>query len=170
MYRPSSFPKMDTEYGPVCIPRSVLDHFRNVKEIQRLAQSEGIEIAVVLDGFTHKSREKYFRMVCMRIGCYGDQLIAFIDPDTGLEPQKAKAEHVRLEEIRCVFEQMRDGQLLVCYQHGNRHSGWREQAAERLACALGIEPSTVEVLASEMAGDVIMLAAVRRQSRSDDNP
>lgn len=170
MYRQSSFPTMDTKDGPVCLPRSVLEHFRDVNDIQRLALSVGIEITVVLDEFMPKDREKYFRMVCTRIRCYDDQLIVLIDPDTGLEPKKAKAEHIGLEEIRCVFEQMRDGQLLVCYQHGNRHSRWREHARKRLACALGVELWAVEVLASEMAGDVIMLAAVQRQSGSDDDP
>jgi len=61
-------------------------------------------------------------------------------------------------EVAAVFEVLRPGDLLVCYQHARKQTDWRGRARRAFANAPGLPSFEVEVLQSEVARDVLMLA------------
>ena len=157
MYRPSQpMAPMTTAFGPVAPPDEVLEHFRDLDNIQRLAQATGVEIEVFKDLFTHRSA--YFRQVCDRIQARERPVVAFLDPDIGLEPEQGGPEHVTSAEIAMLFAALRPGDLLVCYQHARRQKGWRGRARRAFANAPGLPSFEVEVLESELVRDVLLFA------------
>jgi hypothetical protein len=157
MYRPSQpMAPLTTAFGPVAPPDEVLDHFRGLDNIQRLAQATGVEIEVFKELFTHRSA--YFRQVCDRVQARERPVVAFLDPDIGLEPEQGGPEHVTSAEIAMLFAALRPGDLLVCYQHARRQKGWRGRARRAFANAPGLPSFEVEVLESELVRDVLLFA------------
>ena len=54
---------------------------------------------------------------------------------------------------------LRAGDVLVCYQRARRQKDWRGRARRAFANAPGLPSFDVEVLRSELARDVLLLAA-----------
>lgn len=157
MYRPSQpIAPLSTAFGPVAPPDEVITHFRDLEDIQRLAGTTGLEIEVFADLFTHRS--EYFRQVCERVRARTKPVVVLLDPDIGLEPEQGGPEHVTSNDISVVFEALRPGDLLVCYQHARRQKGWRGRARRAFANAPGIPSFDVEALSSELVRDVLLFA------------
>ena len=157
MYRPSQpVLPLATAFGPVAPPDEVLTHFRDLGDIQRLAGATGLEIEVFTDLFTHRS--EYFRQVCARVRRRTKPVVVFLDPDIGLEPEQGGPEHVTSGEISVVFEALRPGDLLVCYQHARRQKGWRGRARRAFANAPGLPSVDVEALSSELVRDILLFS------------
>ena len=49
--------------------------------------------------------------------------IIFLDPDTGLELERASLKHVLESELGEIWEQMAPGDVLVFYQHRTNRTG-----------------------------------------------
>lgn len=161
MYRPSQpVAPVATALGLVAPPDEVLAHFRDLDNIQRLAQATGVTIEVFKDLFTHRSA--YFRRVCDRIQALERPVVVFLDPDIGLEPEQGGPEHVTSDEIAMVFAALRPADLLVCYQHARRQKGWRGRARRAFANAPGLPSFEVEVLESELVRDILLFAVKKR--------
>ena len=157
MYRPSQpVLPLATAFGPVAPPDEVLTHFRDLGDIQRLAEATGLEIDGLTDLFTHRS--EYFRQVCARVRARTKPVVVFLDPDIGLEPEQGGPEHVTSGEISVVFEALRPGDLLVCYQHARRQKGWRGRARRAFANAPGLPSFDVEALSSELVRDILLFS------------
>ncbi|MDA1094746.1 MAG: hypothetical protein O3A25_15960 [Acidobacteria bacterium] len=157
MYRPSPpAAPLTTAFGPVAPPREVLDHFRDLDNLQALAAATGITVAVFKDLFTH--RAAYFRQVCDLIRARGTPIVVFLDPDIGLEAEQGGPEHVTSAEISTLFAALRPGDLLVCYQHARRQTGWRGRARRAFANAPGLPSFEVEVLESTLVRDVVLFS------------
>ena len=117
----------------------------------------GLEIEVVKEPFT--DRAAYFERVCERVGeRRGGPMLVLLDPDVGLAPETPGPEHVASAEVAGVFAALRQGDLLVCYQHARRQKDWRGRARRAFANAPGMPSFEVEVLQSEVARDVLLLA------------
>ena len=161
MYRPSPTPApLATAQGNVDPPAEVFRHFRDLDDIQRLAVVTGLEIEVVREPFT--DRTAYFGRVCERVrGRRGGPMLVLLDPDVGLAPETPGPEHVASAEVAAVFEALRQGDLLVCYQHARKQKDWRGRARRAFANAPGVPSFEVEVLRSEVARDVLLLAVKR---------
>ena len=168
MYRPSQAPPpLATAYGKVDLPAEVCRHFRDLDDIQRLAVVTGLEIEVVKEPFT--DRAGYFERVCERVGeRRGGPMLVLLDPDVGLAPETPGPEHVASAEVAAVFEALRQGDLLVCYQHARKQKDWRGRARRAFANAPGVPSFEVEVLQSETARDVLLLA-VKKNAVSCEN-
>jgi len=151
-----------TGRGPVDLPAEVLRHFRDIDDIQRLARATGLEITVHKDPMTH--RRAYFARVATRIQSQAGPMLVFLDPDIGLVSEGAGPEHVASADVSVVFDAMREGDLLVCYQHARRQKDWRGRARRAFANAPGIPAFEVEAIRSDLARDVLLLA-VKKETR-----
>ena len=144
LYRSNDeWPTLRSSQGRIEIPDQVIRHFRNLDDIQRLAGRPGIRIKVFKAQFWDRSA--YFdearRVVESR---KGDPLLVFLDPDTGIAPQIAGLEHVTTEELHSVFTAMKQGDVLVCYQHARRQKDWRGDRRRAFTRALGVSSQEVE--------------------------
>ena len=167
MCRPDPAPApLATAHGKVDSPREVFRHFRDLDDIQRLAVATGLAIEVVTEPFTDRSA--YFGKVCERVGAPRDgAMLVLLDPDVGLAPEIHGPEHVTSTEVAAVFAALRPGDLLVCYQHARKQKDWRGRARRAFANAPGLPSFEVEVLQSEAARDVLLLAVKKGVSACD---
>ena len=158
MRRPGPAPAaLVTPHGTVDPPLEVFRHFRDLDDIQRLAVATGLSIEVVREPFT--DRTAYFKSVCDRVGAPRDgAMLVLLDPDVGLAPEIFGLEHVTSTDVAAVFAALRPGDLLVCYQHARKQKDWRGRARRAFANAPGLPSFEVEVLQSEVARDVLLLA------------
>ena len=158
MYRAGPVPApLATAHGKVNSPAEVFRHFRDLDDIQRLAVVTGLEIDVVKEPFT--DRAAYFGRVCERVKAHRrGPMLVLLDPDVGLAPETPGPEHVASAEVATVFAALRQGDLLVCYQHARKQKDWRGRARRAFANAPGVPSFEVEVLQSEVARDVLLLA------------
>ena len=158
LYRSNDeWPTLRSSQGRIEIPDQVIRHFRNLDDIQRLAGRSGIRIKVFKAQF--RDRSAYFdearRVVESR---KGDPLLVFLDPDTGIAPQIAGLEHVTTEELHSVFTAMKQGDVLVCYQHARRQQDWRGDRRRAFTRALGVLSQEVEVFDSDLTKDVVLFS------------
>ena len=169
MYRPGPAPApLATAHGKVDPPAEVFRHFRDLADIQRLGVATGLAIEVVKEPFT--DRTAYFGRVCERVRApRGGSLLVLLDPDVGLAPEIHGPEHVTSTEVAAVFAALRPGDLLVCYQHARRQKDWRGRARRAFANAPGMPSFEVEVLQSEVARDVLLLAVKKKNVSSCEN-
>ena len=157
MCRPDDAPPaLATAYGHVPLPEDVLRHFWNLEDLRRLSASTGIAIDIHDDLFTH--RAAYFGGVCRRIQGLETPALVFLDPDIGLESETPGPPVVTSAEVALLFDALRSGDILVCYQHARRQKGWRGRARRAFANAPGLPSFDVEILESKLANDVLLLA------------
>ena len=158
LYRPDDeWPRLATARGPAALPVEVVRHFRDLDDLQRLAAATALRIETVKEPFL--DRAAYFRRVCARVRAYRAPVLVLLDPDTGLAPDGGgRAQHVMSAEVTAIFAALRPGDLLACYQHARRQKDWRGRARRAFANAPGVPSFEVEVLCSDLARDVLMLA------------
>ena len=58
---------------------------------------------------------------------------------------------------------MSDGDVLVCSQHARRQKDWRGEKRRAFTRALGVASQDVEVFDSELAREVVLFAATKRE-------
>ncbi len=157
MYRPEDeWPRLATAHGPAALPDEVVSHFRDLDDLQRLASRTGLSIETVKEPFT--DRAGYFRRLCRRIRACASPALLLLDPDTGLVPEAPGPQHVASAEVADVFAALPPGGVLACYQHARPQKDWRGRARRAFANAPGVPSFEVEVLRSELARDVLLLA------------
>ena len=131
---------------PEPLPVEVLQHFRDIDHIVQLAATVDLKIDVHKDLFQwcpefrtrEDFRKAYFGDLANRIKQYAEPVIVFLDPDTGIAPDNYGYEHVTDQEIRTVLRAMRQGDVLLFYQHarlGDRD--WRNSTKEEFGQAVG---------------------------------
>lgn len=163
MYRPDDEPAtVHSSRGRVAVPVEVTRHFRNLDRIHRLATSSGVRIEVFKAPF--RDRSAYFKKVTRRIeSLSSDSLVVLLDPDTGLAPEVAGPDQVTVDEVRLVFDVLKTGDVLACYQRARRQKDWRGDRRRAFTRALGVSTREVEVFESELAKDVLLFSATKRQ-------
>lgn len=145
----------------VALDQDVWSFFRNIRHIKRLSEQLGVNIAVFDDEFTHSERKAYSQSLSRHLADCKRPLLVFLDPDTGLEPEKLNVTHTTLVEVTCAWKDLMVGDWLVFYQHARRETGWVESVSAQLsrACA----GAKIEVARSEAIGnDVAFLCAEKR--------
>ena len=168
MRRPGPAPaSLTTAHGKVDPPAEVFRHFRDLDDIQRLAHVTGLAIEVLKEPFS--DRAAYFGRVCERVRARrGGPTLVLLDPDIGLAPEIPGPEHVTSAEVAAVFAALRPGDVLVCYQHARKQKDWRGRARRAFANAPGLPSFEVEMLGSELARDVLLLAVKKGATLRDD--
>ena len=157
LYRPDDdWPRLATARGPAALPDEVVRHFRDLDHLHRLGARTGLRIVTVKERFA--DRAAYFRRLCDRVRNHASPLLVLLDPDTGLVEETPGPQHVASAEVAQVFAALRPGDLLACYQHARAQKDWRGRARRAFANAPGVPSFEVEVLRSELARDVLLLA------------
>jgi hypothetical protein len=148
----------------VTVPAVVMRHFRNVTNIASLQGRARVELIDSPFG----EREKYLEHVLERIRARQVRAgIVFLDPDTGLEPRTPGLEHVLEEEVRAIWQEIHDGDVLVFYQHKTNRSRaeWIRPKREQAEKTLGVSSGRVKVAhAPAIAKDVVMFFIQKTES------
>jgi hypothetical protein len=90
-----------------------------------------------------------------------------LDPDTGLEPGKAKPEHCTKKEVMCIYKALKKSDFLVLYQHARRKKDWESGIRREIAKAINVKAKDVQVASCmEIAKDVALFFAQGGASRA----
>jgi len=156
-YRKQEWPEFVFDKANISPPEQVIEHFRDIEDIDRLAQSTGLIIEVIRREFNHHTRTSYHRDVCEKIRRMNGQKIVFLDPDIGLAPTRVKAEHVKPNEVTEFWRLLKPRDFLVFYQHRIRTRDWVRKRRKQLAQACGVEANQVKAWsASQARKDMVM--------------
>lgn len=143
-YRPTQWAQLEIDGQRVSLSDAVLEHFRQVTSISHIHSPVPVE--VVADILT--DRVEYQRVIIARIRARGEAPgIVFLDPDTGLECSSPGLQHVLNCELTELWSNLRDGDVLVLYQHQTNRAGlpWIEQKKAQFERALGVPQGTAKV-------------------------
>lgn len=152
------------------LPVEVIQHFRDIDHIQRLAENVGLRIDIHKDLFQWRAefrtradfRKAYFGDVTNRIKQYSEPLIVFLDPDTGIAPETYGYEHVTHQEIQEVLRAMKPGDVFLFYQHARLGDGdWLNSTKEEFSQAVGMGVSVDTITCNEIANDVAFFVVER---------
>lgn len=160
-YRSQQWLEMSFDNDHVNIPREVFRHFRSLEDIKRLGLDIGINIQVINKEFSHSRRESYHNEILNCLNNLKERKIVFLDPDTGLAPNKAGTEHVKPNEVLLIWESLKEGDFLVLYQHSFRSKNWVNIRKKQLAEACHVEENKVGEWSSDLAKDVIIFFVTR---------
>jgi len=171
LYRPASY-NYHFSIGDTTepLPVEVVRHFRDIDDIQRLAEATNLKIDIHRDTFqwnrefrTKKDfRENYFDKVTTKIRQYRDSVIVFLDPDTGIAPVNYDYKHVTPREIRKTFLAMKSGDVLLFYQHSRRGDrDWVNSTKKEFSEAIGAGVPVDTITCNQIASDVMLLVIER---------
>ena len=150
-FRQSIWGQLEIDGQKYDIPESVINHFRNVRNILELPCE--FEIEIIDSPF--ENRSQYLQVIADKI-VHQHPCIVFLDPDTGLEPVgRPGFEHVLNNELEYIWEKMIIGDVLAFYQHQTNRKGqpWIEPKRLQFEKALKLASGIVKVaVGSEIAG------------------
>ena len=165
-YRPETI-EIDGVGYPM--PDAVMAHFsRSVMDIVRLNVGDSPSVQINLVNSPLSSRDAYMRKVLEQLAALSvspdSPCIIFLDPDTGLEPPKAKPglQHVLESELTEIWNVMRGNDVLVFYQHGPlvaKGASWIEPKQRQFECALGLSKGAAKMARGKVATDVVFFFA-----------
>lgn len=103
----------------------VWSHFRDIRDIERLAKSSKIEIELIETPYDPRAKDEYSLRVVSRYSAKSKTpTVVFLDPDTGIAERNARPEHVTSTEVSKIWRALDSSHWLVLYQHSNRHKDW----------------------------------------------
>lgn len=134
----------------------------DISHIKQLEGSLSSKANIVVCTQLFNDRDSYFKYVSNEIVKQielHERIIAFIDPDTGIEPDtRFDFSHVTIEEIMMIFSLLSGGSILVVYQHARHESGWVEASRQKCVEAVG-SSICVDTYSSPYAHDVVFYVA-----------
>jgi hypothetical protein len=152
------------------LPIEVIQHFRDIDQIQRLAVTVRLRIDIHKDLFQWRPefrtredfRKAYFDGAAERIREYSKPVIVFLDPDTGIAPQTYGYEHVTPHEIQTILRAMKPDDVLVFYQAARLGDGdWLNSTKAEFAQAVGASAPVHTITCKEIANDVAFFMVER---------
>lgn len=150
--------KLKTEEKDIELPKEVWNHFSDLRHIKSLGDATGLEIIVLDQTFNPLKRHYYISSISLNLKEIKTQKIVFLDPDTGIAPKKAKAEHVTEEDMKDIWAVLLNDDLLVVYQHANRTKTWLSERIKKMSSALAINKDDIKHIYSKaIAPDMAML-------------
>lgn len=156
-FRGSTERALQTPKGEVPIADAVWNHFSELINIRALAKATNTQIDVISDVFDHRARRNYGKLVVEQLQQLPTPRIVFLDPDTGIEPETAKAEHVTVADMREIWSVLHSGDILAVYQHADRSGTWLQNRATKLSKACGGRVKVEFIQGLAVAQDVAML-------------
>jgi hypothetical protein len=154
-FRRSKWEYIEIDGQEHSIPNSVIEHFRSLRNIEKLSSEPRIE---VIDSL-FENRNQY-KMVIADAITGQHPCIVFLDPDTGLQPPSSppKLEHVLDSELMYIWDKMHVSDVIVFYQHQTSRNGqeWIKSKREQFEKALGLPCESVKVAhGHKIASDVV---------------
>ncbi|MEW5881400.1 MAG: hypothetical protein AB1761_13265 [Pseudomonadota bacterium] len=155
-YRPSKFGHLMIDGQRHDIPGEVIAHFRNLRAISDISSKVRVTVfdPIFEDRPTHTNAVLALLRAFARERC-----IVFLDPDTGLEPQNPSLDHVLNDEALTIWNDMKNDDVLVFYQHRTNRAGqpWIEAKRNQLADALRVRCDEIKMArAPDIANDVVL--------------
>lgn len=154
-YRQSEFANIIIDGQEYNIPQAVLAHFRDLRTIGNL--NSEICVSVFSDLFEH--RGNYLEAVKDFLSRFlRERCVVFLDPDTGLEPQRPSLDHVLESEAKAIWEATKSGDVYVFYQHQTNRAGrpWIEPKRRQLEEALRLPEQLIKIAQGpQIAHDVV---------------
>jgi hypothetical protein len=144
---------------PIFVPDEVWRFFRDYRRIRQLSKKSP-KIAIVDADFNPRKRRQYIDYTLAEIAEADRPLLLFLDPDVGLAPAKATAEHVTPEEIAELWSALEPGEWLVVYQHARRESEWVKRVSDELSGTCG-GANVVAAQSAQFGKDVAFLCLCR---------
>ncbi|MBU0743997.1 MAG: hypothetical protein KKE11_01305 [Gammaproteobacteria bacterium] len=146
------------------IPKDILSHFRNLYNIYNM----NFKCEIHLFDELFDNRGVYLKALLKKIiGYKGKRKIIFLDPDTGLEPQKTKSclKHVLEDEVKKIWEAMDPKDVLVVYQHKTNMAGepWKDSKREQLAKTINTIKEAVKIAQGPKIADDVVFFYVARE-------
>lgn len=154
-YKESDFSSISIDKESIKVSQEVKDHFRNILNAVHIESKE--RIVIFNEPFV--DRPSYLKAAIAFIKSFSSKLcIVFLDPDTGLEPQNFGYQHILNDEVNTLWKSLRNGSVLVLYQHRTSLSNkdWKELKREQLARSLQIDLNRIKVASSEIAKDMVL--------------
>jgi hypothetical protein len=154
-YRPSDFAKIVIDGAEHDIPPEVLAHFRDL----RLVESINSKIKISVFDRLFRDRGHYLKAIKIFLSEFlKERCVVFLDPDTGLEPQKPSLDHVLELEAKAIWKATKPDDVYVFYQHQTNRAGqpWIEPKRIQLEKALDLGKDSIKVACGlEIAADVV---------------
>ena len=155
-YRPEAPQQVEIDGQVFDVPDAIQSHFRDIRKIALLAS----DVRVTVFDVCFDDREPYREAVTSLLRAFDrERCLVFLDPDTGLEPAGAAGfEHVLDQEVADLWEETKENDTLVFYQHQTNRGGqpWIEPKRQQLAEALGIATHDIRVAhGQQIAHDVV---------------
>jgi hypothetical protein len=142
-YRKSIFPKIIVAGKEYDIPSEVIAHFRDLRKISNVNSKIRVN---VFDAIFNEPRGKYLDAVkSFMSSFYKEPCIVFLDPDTGLEPERPGLEHVLMREAAEIWEKVKPGDIYTFYQHRVREKNWIAYMKGRLDGALKLTEAPLKI-------------------------
>ena len=89
--------------------------------------------------YSNRNRDQYFARVLEKIKADNrEQKVVFLDSDNGVEIKNSNHKHVRLREIKGVWDSLSLGDYLVIYQHHPRERDFIIIKKKQLSATLGL--------------------------------
>lgn len=157
--RPSVYGQLDVGGQSCPLPQSVRSHFRDIRNIRYLRADPPVEIEVVDLPFDDRTAYTEALVQIMTEPADRRPWVIFLDPDTGLTPRNPGLEHVLDEELARIWSCMRQGDVLVVYQHQTNRAGdpWIEHKREQFEDALSLPRGSAHIASgSSIARDVAL--------------
>jgi hypothetical protein len=160
--RPSEWSLLAIDGEQIPIGKEVIQHFRNTAAI--LNMNCQVRVELVDDEF--RDRSQYLQTVLDRIKARPKERgVIFLDPDTGLQPKgKAGHQHVLNAELTSIWDALRNGDILVFYQHKTNRSNepWIPAKMTQFDKTLGAKPGATKLAhATGIANDVAFFFALK---------
>ncbi|APH13059.1 hypothetical protein ASJ33_07770 [Dehalococcoides mccartyi] len=157
-YKKEEFEQLEIDGSKYSIPEEVKNHFRNMLNIRNMPNT--IPIDVFTDEFDN--RDSYYEKVIYNITSGIHPCLVFLDPDTGIVPASGhyKDKHVLEDELKTIWDKLKNGDILACYQHRtNRNSNkdWAMEKKDQFERALGLAAGSSKLAqGSKTAGDMVI--------------
>lgn len=157
---------LQSELGVTEVAPEVRWHFRDIHNIQILAEATGIEIEVFDRPFEPAERADYTNEVIAKINALpAEPTLVFPDPDTGLLDKPYSTKHALPGELKAIWQSLRPADWLIFYQHASRQVDWASKRRREFQAAC--PDAHVLQFSPNGARDVLFFAA-SRSARCDD--
>lgn len=153
-FRDGEAATLRTDEGDRQLLPAVWQHFADLRRVEQVRLSLGVDIRVFDTSFDPSRREAYIESALCFAATLARPRLVFLDPDTGIEPGTLAPEHASAQDIRAVWSALDTGEVLAVYQHGYRDREWVSQSVQRLSELCG---AATRFVLGNTAADVAML-------------
>jgi hypothetical protein len=165
-----------TDICPETVNAGVWEHFRSRRRYPGPFVREENVFTNACWGEPYSSRKTYHTkatefLELVRKRTDGPMLL-FLDPDTGLSPQRANLNHVTEKEVKSLWDKLHGGDVLAVFQHRPRSAqglDWRKNKAKQLAEFTGLSIASGNFEPTDTAIKNAVLLYVDKPKRGSRN-